>query len=272
MKQGHVSFHNAGRLGNWLFEASAAMAYALDHNMPFSAPSKPAFDRNAHWNPIYCPHLIDPTFAQSLPTITIEEKGYRFQELPWDDRWREGHNIILNGFWQSEKYFAHHRERVLEKFGFPWMKMEAWCGLHLRRGDYLIHKDKHPEVPLEWYLAQTEKFPDCAFSVYSDDPEYVREAFSGITKGRFYSGVDFIKTVRLPLADDRPEVRDLVNLSMCSHIIGSASTFAVWAGILNRNPNKRVIIPREWIKNGWQNTTAETWSDVVPTGPGWERA
>lgn len=272
MKQGHISYCPEGRLGNALWQASAAMGYAYDHAMDFSMPTT---SRDPKWCPTYLPHLADPTFDPSLPTITIEERGYPFQKLPWDDRWRDGHNIVLNGFFQSEKYWAHHRERVLAAFGFPWEMRAGFCAVHIRRGDYLRWIDKHPAVPKEWYLAQMSKFPNAIFVFFSDDIDWAVENF-GIGSGcdyamdsHFYCIWDDIVD---ELTDNRPEVRDLVAMSQCEHLIGSASTMSVWAGILNRNPNARKIIPRQWICEGWAETTEKDWSDVCPVGNGWERA
>lgn len=265
MSKGHVSFHNAGRLGNWAFECSAALGYALDHNMPFSAPSVPAFGRNEQWNPIYCKHLIDPAFDPSPPTIVIEEKGYPFQPLPWSEKWRDS-NIVLNGFWQSEKYWSHHRERVLEAFGFPWTLNEGLVAVHVRRTDYLKWIDKHPAVSKEWYEDQMDKFPGYSFQFFSDDIEWCRDNFED------HPRCHFDQALYTELPDKRTEVVDLVEGSCCEHVIGSASTFAIWMGLLGRNPGRRVIIPKEWICNGWQGTTAKDWADVCPQREGWERA
>jgi len=257
MSKGYVSYRPEGRLGNALYQASAAMAYAWDHGMEFSMPTT---SRDPKWCPTYLPHLAKPDYDPSLPVIMVEERGYRFQKLPWDDRWKDGHNIVLNGFFQSPKYWQHHRDRILESFGFQWRKMEMfWCAVHVRRGDALRYPEKHLLQTKEWIEAQMRKFPHYSFRFFSDDYPWCREQFGHRIDCYFD---DFPRCMEV--ADDRPEVQDLVDAACCSHLIGSSSTFAAWIYFLNRNPNKRAIFPKEWLKTGWEGTTQETWRDVLP--------
>lgn len=273
MSKGHVTYRPEGRLGNALFQASAAMAYAADHRMPFHMPTE---SRDAKWCPTYLPHLASPDYNPALPVIMVEERGYPFQKLPWDERWRDS-NVVLNGFFQSVRYWEHHREMILSAFEFPWTLRKGICAVHLRRGDYLIHTTKHPVVTPDWYLAQMSKIVQEAnpepmkFLFLSDDIEYCRKNFGYLGNAFFASKFEAPKWFS-EINDSKPEVRDLIAGSQCEHVIGSASTFAVWMGLLGRNPGRRVIIPKEWIISGWQNTTAETWKDIVPEREGWERA
>lgn len=266
---GHVTYTPEGRCGNALFQASAAMSYAWDHGMEFSMPTT---SRSAKWAPVYCQHLARPDFDPSLPTITIEEKGYPFQNLAWEESWRDG-NIVLNGFWQSEKYWSHHREEVLKAFGFPWELRPGFVAVHVRRGDYLVHTDKHPPVTKEWYDAQMAKFKGYKFCFLSDDLPYCKEQWGhrkdcGGFDGFNIDGSHDYFSFNPP--EKRPEVHDLVLGSQCEHVIGSASTFAAWIYFLNRNPRKRAIFPKLWMVPGWESTTEETWRDVLP--PEVERA
>lgn len=270
---GHLTFANAGRLGNWLFQCSAAMAYAWKHDLKFSAPPVPALGRDANWNPVYCQHLVDPTFDPNLkPEIVLKERGYRYQETPFSESWR-GKNIVLDGFWQSEKYFDGYRDQVIEAFGFPEDKeignhrFSVAC--HVRRGDYLRHTDKHPPVTKEWYEQQMAKFPGRQFRFFSDDLQWVIDNFSHRLDCVFPSGLN---ETNLHLQNYPVELRDLIEMSWCSDQICSASTFSVWACILNRNPRKCCIFPKQWIVPGWQGTTAADWMDVVPVWPNFERA
>lgn len=265
-----------GRMGNLLFSAAAAIAYSIDHDLRFTMPSETP---DKTWRPLYLQHLVDPEFLTIDPSILkrieIKECGYRYHPLEFQPEWAEDHLIVVDGFRQSEKYWRHHRERVLEALGFPWKLRKNWCAVHIRRGDYLIHVDKHPPVEPSWYFRQMDKIVRdnraTKFLFLSDDLDYCRKEFG------FLGNAFFAATAEAPewfyeIMEPKPEVRDLIAGSQCEHVIGSASTFALWMGILGRNPGRRVIIPKQWICEGWSGTTAETWSDVVPTSEGWERA
>lgn len=249
-------------MGNLLFSAAAALAYSYDHDLRFSMPSETT---NNYWKPVYLKHLVHPEFDPNLPKIVIEEQGFPFKPLPFDPAWAEDHIIVVDGYRQSEMYFAHHREKVLDAFGFPWKPLAGWTSVHIRLGDYKKHVDKHPAVSQKWYEAQMAKFPGSRFAFFSDEIEFCEKAFGHRDDCFFDLHVE-------GLNDPREEVSDLVAGSYCENHICSASTFSLWQALLNRNPNKRCIVPKEWICEGWSGTTAKDWADVVPIGPGWERA
>jgi len=241
-----------GRLGNFLFQAATAMSYAWEHGLEFTLPNttlKPAD------NPIYLQHLVNPNYNPALAKVRVMERGHEFQQIPFTESWRI-RNIMLDGYWQSEKYFKHVRERVLEQFGFPWKLTPGFVSVHVRRGDYLTIKRgsmfKHPPVSQEWYERAMKQFPGYRFKFFSDDLEWCRFTFGLRHDCSFSTNVG--------------EVLDLVEGSWCEHHVCSASTFSWWQAWLNRNPGKRVVIPTHWLTPGWANLYM---GDVVPEG--WTR-
>ncbi len=264
-----VTFTPVGRFGNFLFEAASCIAYALDYNLEYSIP---ATTRDAFWHPIYLPHLINPKFEPALPDMVIQEKGFKFQRRNFHPDMNRGHNIRLDGYWQSEKYFQKYREQIIKLFGYPWESFPKKVSVHVRRGDYLTTKKegifKHPPVTADWYRQQMAKFPESTFAFFSDDIQWCKDNF------RNYPGVLFDTSILFhgkswlrSATSDKPEERDLVLMSCCEHHICSASTFSFWGAWLNQNPHKRVIMPKHWITPGWDNND---YSDVVPAN--WERA
>jgi hypothetical protein len=247
-----VTFFNVGRMGNFLFQAATSMAYAWDHGLEFTVPST---TRDAQDHPIYLQHLVNPKWNPANSWVKIKERGHTYSPITFDEYWRNK-NIILNGYWQSEKYFKHHRERILEEFDFKCGQLYGAVSVHVRRGDYLTIKRgnmfKHPPVTTEWYQRAMAKFPGFGFFFFSDDIAWCRATFGEGGNHQFSDGLD--------------EVDDLGTMSYCEHHICSASTFSWWGAWLNRNPNKKVIMPAHWITPGW--ATLDT-SDIVPAE--WER-
>jgi len=235
-----------GRFGNFLFQAAATIAYSKKHNLPFTMPSQVTKGKDPKWNPIYLGHLINPAYNDQLPVHVIAEKTHAFYELPFEESWR-GHNIMLDGYWQSEKYFKHIRQEILDLFNFPWIMKPGVVSIHVRRGDYLRLPKKHPVVPVKWFYHAMSLFPGKQFLFFSDDIQWCKDTFSHRSDCQFFHGKD--------------EVEDLVEMACCEDNICSASTFSWWSMWLNRNPDKRIIMPKLWFVPGWGGLDVR---DIVP--------
>lgn len=246
-----VGFHNMGRCGNFLFECATSFAYSLKHGLDFTVPKH---TKNPKWDPIYFPHLQNPNYNPKLPSITIQEKGHQYQVLPFQESWRHK-NIMLHGYWQSQKYFEEYRTEVLQAFALPW-KPHNDVSIHVRRGDYLQYPEKHPVVPHEYYKQAISAFVDLGyrtFYVFSDDIPWCKNYFD----------VEW-PLLQFVYSEGKSEMEDLVGISNCSHHISSSSTFGWMGAWLNENPNKIIYTPKLWFVNGHNNLSTE---DIVP--PNW---
>lgn len=238
-----VSFNNAGRLGNWMYEAATAIAYALKHNLEFTVPSS---THDTFWQPVYASWLVNPNWNASLSTIRLWENGHHYQPLEFQEAWRDC-NIIIEGYRQSEKYFKEYRNEIIYLLNIPYTKREGVVAVHVRRGDYLILRDKHPEVTREWYEQAMAMFPNYKFKVYSDDLAWCRQQWQGRDDVEFSAGAS--------------EWEDMIDGACCEHSIISASTFGWWIGWLNQNPDKKVVLPKLWFVPNYSLDT----KDIVPS-------
>jgi hypothetical protein len=250
-----VTFVNMGRLGNYLFECATAYAYALKHKQQFTTPHK---TNNPFWDPIYFLHLIKaaPSYPRK-PTHYIKERGHQYQELPFHPSW-DGDNIILQGYFQSERYFKDYREEVLKAFNLPWNPHNN-VSIHVRRGDYLQYPDKHPVVPESFYGSALIYFSSLGFTdfyVYSDDITYCKTFFAQLSPKLTPYKPNFI------FHEGGTPIEDIVGISNCAggHI-NSSSTFAWWGAWLNQNPSKIVITPKQWFMPGHGNLNTD---DIIP--------
>lgn len=221
-----------GRLGNNLFQKAAAIGYAQKHGLQYDlSPHVPI--RGYHW--------------------LINEAGHQYQELYFDADLQKC-PVILDGYWQSEKYFAHCREEVLKAFGYQWQMKQGWCSIHVRRGDYLKYPDKHPAVPYDYLklaiINMVEHRGITNYLVFSDDIPWCKQAFAGCRHNFVYS-------------EGRTAEEDLIAGSCCEHNIISNSTFSWWQAWLNQNPDKVVISPSKdnWFGPGNSNLCTD---DIIP--------
>lgn len=222
-----------GRLGNQLFQKAAAIGYAMKHGLVYDIES---------YRPRFGNYLIHH----------IRESAHNFMPLPAPAP--AAKHVILEGYFQSEKYFDHCREEVLKAFGFNWELRQGWCSIHVRRGDYLLYPDKHPVVPYDYLKLAVvliyQKTGCENFHVFSDDIPWCKSVFEQCKHNIVYS------------EGHTPE-EDLILGSCCEHNIISNSTFSWWQAWLGQNPNKVVISPSKdnWFGPG--NAHLDT-SDLIP--------
>lgn len=193
----------------------------------------------------------------------VLEKSFRFDpailELNKDK--------YLEGYWQSEKYFASCMDIIRADFTlksgmndanaavYKRIKETNSISLHIKRGDYISNpKTKaYHGVDLGEYYKDAVKFfkqnvRNPHFFVFSDEPQWVVENLSGEFK---FTVVD--------CNTGKTGYEDMRLMSACSHNIIANSSFSWWAAWLNMNKDKIVIAPKKWFTDGSIYTT-----DLVP--------
>lgn len=214
------------------------MALSFRHGMPFSIPKESS---HSFWNPVYLPHLHQP-FNKNLPMVTVKENQFHYEPIQWNGEWHDK-NVMLDGYWQSYKYFHEYRDQILSLFNYPWHCIEDTCSIHARYGDYLTIPGKHILLTKEYLeeamgIIMKEKGIR-KFKVFSDS---LRDF-----KARFGNVYDFEYSTNTGIEED------LIEISCCSSNIGSSSTFSFWSAYLNRNPEKMVIQQSKWFQDGWKD-------------------
>ena len=177
--------------------------------------------------------------------------------------------IVLDGYWQNEKYFKDIRDEILKDFTLKQdisieakdyleqIKDSNSISLHVRRGDYVqnSHTNKvHGICNLDYYKRAidyiNEKVQESMFYIFSDDIAWCKENF------------DFLEN-KIFIDDTRSALEDLELMKKCKHNIIANSTFSWWGAWLNENKGKIVIAPKIW----WStrpNTTivSEKWIKI----------
>jgi len=175
--------------------------------------------------------------------------------------------VYLEGYWQSERYFAENRHVITGDFDLreglpekcrPFLDQiassEAVC-VHVRRGDYLtdpINSKVYESCGLDYYqnglsvLEESVRKPHCF--VFSDDPGWVRANF----------GCRFPVTV-VDINAGAEAHWDLHLMAACKHFIIANSSLSWWAAWLCRYPDKRVIAPSRWFRDRGIDT-----GDLIP--------
>lgn len=235
-----ISCFLQGGLGNYLFQIAASYSKSIDLNVDFVLLKNEALI--VHKNP---EHYLNNffkkiKFSNNLNISQIySEPNFSFNPIP---------DFMLPtkifGYFQSEKYFNHNREKIIELFGcpkdlknklyekYPQINTET-CSIHVRRGDYINLQDHHPLQPIDYYKTAVSLIGnDKTYFIFSDDIEWCKLNFS------FLNNVVFV--------EGNEDYEDLYLMSFCKNNIMANSSFSWWGSWLNENNNKKVIAPKLW--------------------------
>lgn len=239
-----ISYIPMGRMGNALFQSAAMIALALRNGVEFSMPTKTSSDV---WSPVYLQHLANPKWVNGKRDIVIQEPHFHYAPIEYRKEWN-GLQVVLQGYWQSEKHWYDFKKEVIELFNFPWEKKEGFVSVHLRRTDFISLKEKHPEVKDEWYNEAMAMFPNKKFIFFSDEINYCKEKWGHRNDCYFSEG----KSIE----------QDMIDMSCCvgGHI-NSASTYSWWGSYLDRNEDKKIITPKLWFTPNWDGADTK---DIIP--------
>jgi hypothetical protein len=177
--------------------------------------------------------------------------------------------IILDGFWQSEQYFAIHANQIRQDltakprltpnvlaYKTAIEQAEVAVSVHIRRGDYVNHPEFSQSfgfVGLNYYhnaiQQMTSRFANATLFIFSDDPAWVADNLR----------VDLPSVSVISTGPDA-DLDDLYLMHQCQHHIIANSSFSWWGAWLNPSPDKVVIAPQNWFRNKPDWNTA----DLVP--------
>ncbi len=181
---------------------------------------------------------------------------YKFNEYGFDSNVLELRgNYYLKGFFQSEKFFKNIAESLKEelviKENFLPQKTDLLqdisnknsVSIHIRRGDYIRNlsaMDTHGLCSKDYYTKAIEFIKrelgnDLHFYLFTDDEEWIHREMHWDIDCTLLSG--------------NSTIEDFYLMSQCKHNIIANSTFSWWAAWLNKNPNKKIIIPKHWRTN-----------------------
>jgi len=249
-------------LGNQMFQVAATAAVALDHGYEAYFPDL----INCPWwgipdNYRYVFWRLNPSQPQGDIEYIYHENGAK---IPIPAR----PNMQMEGYFQSEEYFAHRKEEILRLFA---PSAEIMDYLELKYAEILAHpntvaihvrtyikdyghvptrEEMHAFPGIKYYEKAVRFFPeDSLFVLCSDRIDWCRAHLSHIAKNLIF-------------IEGNHHVYDLYLMSLCKHNITGHSTFSWWAAYLNRNPEKIVITPDSWFGVWWKSIT----ENIVPKG------
>ncbi|PJD97809.1 MAG: alpha-1,2-fucosyltransferase [Parachlamydia sp.] len=244
-----------GQLGNQMFEIAAALSIALDHDAELTVP-----DLNlTQWGIPQNKEAVFWRIHSFLPNTALSvyvEPEFRYSPIPYSP------NMRIQGFFQSEKYFAKHKEAIIDIFSPKQSILDDLTeryseivdhpesvAIHIRT--YIKDDPTHAFYHLngrEYVKRAMEYFPENAYYiVFSDNIPWCKQELAGLSQNmRFMEGDSYLN--------------DFYLMTLCKNHIISNSSFSWWAAYLNRDPNKLVIAPIKWFTERVGHNTC----DLIP--------
>jgi hypothetical protein len=255
-----------GGLGNQLFQIYTAIAYAYDSNSRFFFSNiielkSSTTNRYTYWNTFLSslkPYLLDPELINKDNIVIVKEKGFTYNALPLPLPISEKKIMMLNGYYQSSKYFESYFQtinRLLQidtfkvKLTNKYLKLindDQPISMHFRLGDYKKLPNHYVILSIDYYRAalncilENNRINKKVLYFCEDQDLEDVEAMITILKTEF-------QTLEFERADTELEDwEQLILMSLCRHNIIANSTFSWWGAYLNIYRQKMVVCPLTW--------------------------
>lgn len=173
-------------------------------------------------------------------------------------------DVYMTGSFISEKYFKDIKELIHKELSFKteqsvedkevneMIRNVESISIHIRRGEVVEEAQNQTTynfINNDYYNSCidfiTRKITNPYFFIFSDDIEWVKNnfkvSFPAYYVAHNYDSIDY----RINSGTD---FQDMRLMSQCKHNIITNSTFSWWAAWLNRNPNKIVCSPKEFVR------------------------
>jgi len=245
-----------GGLGNQLFQVAATYEIAKKNNMNLVLVYKDHYQRHMAHN-----KRIDEFFStifKDFSTISYNDIDFSDVVIYHEPRCFDYYPTIIQqpksyymeGYFQNKKYMDICKYEILEKFQNPsicsqlttnYLLLDESYFIHVRRGDYIcnptyiLDSDQYFLHAIN-YIMKKEDNLNIHFFIISDDIEYCKQHYI------------FHNIPRRTFIERMSTLESLYFMSLCKKGgICSNSTFSGWATNLNNNPEKTVVVPKQWI-------------------------
>ena len=184
-----------------------------------------------------------------MSIVKFPKRYYRNYSTVFDDRFFDlPENVYIDGYFQSEKYFADIEDVLRNEFALSFQVSEEFkiwkekiensnsISIHVRRGDYLLKKNivKHGVLGVDYYKKAVSEMEgnvgNPQFFIFSDDKHWCNEKIVPITNNGCV----------INIKSENRDVEELLLMSSCKHNIVANSSYSWWGAWLNKNKNKIV--------------------------------
>lgn len=181
---------------------------------------------------------MDQTLSVDQKMLNLDKNtNYNIDELfylfnYWHPKYSDD---VMNLSWNKD--YQEIADSVFEKIRVPNKQLVS---IHVRRGDYLLPQHHHfCQLDTDYYSKAIEPFLEDLekyhFVVFSNDIEWCKN--------------NLIEGEMVTFVEHNTDYVDLILMSMCDHNIIANSTFSWCAAYKNKNIDKKVTCPKNYVKS-----------------------
>ena len=275
----------SGGLGNQLFQIYTTISLSIKLGHTFSFQNKKCLGnfsetiRDTYWETLFVSLLSSLDKLNGNMVINYGENNHSYEKINVGDT--DFNNlIVLNGYFQSYKYFEEHQDIISSLIGIndykrhiidncEFVSNKNSVSIHFRIGDYKNVPNHHPMLGIEYYRKSLEfvskTINDKALIVYYF---YEEEDVSQVSNMIQLLQTEFKNSRFIQISTSIPDWKQMLIMSLCEHNIIANSTFSLWAGYFNTNQHKIVCYPSLWFgKNLQHNDTNDmfpnSWTKIL---------
>lgn len=262
-------------MGNQMFQYAFGRALSLKYNTPLKIDL--SFLKNRNMGPGFIYRDYDLNLFNVYEDFNVNYNGVAVASEPFFHYSNElvnaiaqvkDRNILIDGYWQSPKYFLGLDSQIRKDFEFKnkvddskddnilnmvnLITNSNSVMINVRRTDYL-NTNHHGVMGLEYINNSVNiiksKVENPKFFIFSDDIDWCKSNIvldNMVIVDHSYKGDRFSYYLQL--------------MMMCKNFIIPNSTFAWWAAWLNQYEDKIVIAPKKWLASDKINT-----NDIIPS-------
>ena len=270
-----------GGLGNQLFQYAAARSLALDRRTKLVL-DRSFYDKRRHRSyeldklgicgdclvPVHGYRWVHSLRKLGRRVFRLDAAEYFEPHFHFDPKLQSIEvPCILNGYFQSPRYFQHHADTIRRELRPPEATDEESrrlagiledadsISLHVRRGDYVTNakaRQVFAECGQDYYLRALDRIPNGGpVVVFSDDITWAQQHLPTTRKLIFSGQANDTKR--------RSGLEDLWLMTKAEHHIIANSTFSWWGAWLAEKQNGTKIAPDRWFCESREKS-----ADLIP--------
>ena len=261
-----------GGLGNQLFIIANLISLSIDRKMKYCVTNFTQSCTKREEEELWLRTIFkDIKKVNNRPKevkLKYSERYMNYQKIPNS----KNKGLEIYGYYQSEKYFKHNKNKIIELFKKYKKNIQKeldekldeknkTISVHIRRGDYLKLQHAHVVQNIEYYKNALEKLStELKYnSIEEMNKEYKLVIFSDDIKWCKKCEL-FKKLKNIKYMGNNKAIYDLYLMSMCNHHIIANSSFSWWGCYLNEKEGKKVIAPSKWFNPDYKKP--EEWKDI----------